>query len=145
MRNVLVVCLGNICRSPMAAGLFSAALPRAQVTSAGLEALVGRPADPMARELMDERGISIAKHQARQLDVEMCQRADLILVMDRGQRREVEGRYPFAIGKVFRLGEFNDRDVLDPYRAGKDAFQRSLASIEDGAQQWVDRISRVSS
>nr|WP_093162059.1 low molecular weight protein-tyrosine-phosphatase [Variovorax sp. YR216] len=145
MRNVLVVCLGNICRSPMAEGLFGAALPNAQVASAGLQALVGKPADPIARELMEERGIDIADHQARQLDAQMCQRADLILVMDREQRRAVEERYQFARGKVFRLGEFSDRDVLDPYRAGRDAFLHSLTLIEDGAQQWAKRISRVSS
>jgi protein-tyrosine phosphatase len=145
IRNVLVVCLANICRSPMAAGLFGAALPHADVTSAGLKALVGKPADPIARELMEERGIDIADHQARQLDAEMCQRADLILVMDREQRRAVEERYQFARGKVFRLGEFDDHDVFDPYRAGRDSFQRSLALIEEGAQQWAKRISRVSS
>lgn len=129
----------------MAKGLIGAALPNAQVASAGLKALVGKPADPMALELMEERGIDIADHQARQLDAEMCQTADLILVMDRDQRREVEQRYQFARGKVFRLGEFGDHDVLDPYRAGRNAFRYSLALIEEGAQQWAKRISRVSS
>jgi protein-tyrosine phosphatase len=75
----------------------------------------------------------------------MCQRADLILVMDREQRRWVEERYLFAVGKVFRLGEFGDRDVPDPYRSGRDVFSQSLSLIEDGAQEWVKRISRVSS
>jgi protein-tyrosine phosphatase len=129
----------------MAAGLLGAALPDAQITSAGLEALVGQPADPIACELMDEREIGIAGHRAQQVNKDMCQRADLILVMDREQRREIEERYQFATGKVFRLCEFSDRDVPDPYRAGRDAFRRSLSLIEDGAQEWVKRISRVSS
>jgi protein-tyrosine phosphatase len=145
IRNVLIVCIGNICRSPMAEGLLRAALPKTQFTSAGLEALVGQPADPIACELMDERGISIAGHRAQQVSKDMCQRADLILVMDRQQRREIEERYQFATGKVFRLCEFSDQDVPDPYREGRDAFRHALSLIEDGAQQWAKRISRVSS
>jgi protein-tyrosine phosphatase len=129
----------------MAEHLLASALPDAEFGSAGLEALVGHPADPMACELMDERGISLAAHRARQISLDMCQRADLILVMDREQRRWVEEQYLFAIGKVFRIGEFSDRDVPDPYRAGRDVFRQSLSLIEDGAQEWAKRISRVSS
>jgi protein-tyrosine phosphatase len=145
IRNVLVVCIGNICRSPMAEGLVAAALPDVQISSAGLQAMAGQRADPIACELMDARGISLDKHRARQLNLDMCQRADLILVMDREQRRTVQERYLFAAGKVFRLCEFSDQDVPDPYRAGRGVFERSLALIEGGAQQWVKRISRVSS
>lgn len=145
IRNVLVVCIGNICRSPMAEGLVAAELPGIQISSAGLQALAGQRADPIACELMDSRGISLEKHRARQLNLDMCQRADLILVMDREQRRTVQERYLFAAGKVFRLCEFSDQDVPDPYRASRSVFERSLALIEGGAQQWVKRISRVSS
>lgn len=145
IHNVLTVCHGNICRSPMAQGLLAAALPDCEVSSAGLGALVGQPADPHACALMDERGMSIQSHRARQIDRALCQRADLILVMDADQRREVEQRYPFASGKVFRLCEHKKLDVPDPYQAGRAAFQSSLALIEDGATQWADRISRVSS
>ena len=75
----------------------------------------------------------------------MCQRSDLILVMDREQRQTLQERYLFAAGKVFRLCEFSDQDVPDPYRAGREKFQQSLSLIDEGVQQWVKRISRVSS
>jgi protein-tyrosine phosphatase len=65
--------------------------------------------------------------------------------MDREQRRAVQERYLFAAGKVFRLCEFSDEDVPDPYRADRDAFEHSLRLIEGGARQWAQRISRVSS
>ncbi|WP_213953317.1 low molecular weight protein-tyrosine-phosphatase [Variovorax sp. dw_954] len=145
MRHVLTLCIGNICRSPMAEALLAQALPDCEVSSAGLSAMVGRPADPIARDLMNDRGISIEKHRARQVSLDLCQRADLILVMDVEQRRDIERRYPFVSGKVFRLCEQEKRDVPDPYQAGRAAFQTSLALIEDGATQWANRISRVSS
>ena len=129
----------------MAQGLLAAALPEASVESAGLGALVGEPADPLACELMQRRGIAIDQHRARQISTELCQRADLVLVMDAEQRRTVEERYLFASGKVFRLCEFSDRDVPDPYGAGRASFERALTLIEDGTQQWVKRISRVAS
>jgi protein-tyrosine phosphatase len=145
IKNILIVCTGNICRSPMAEGLMAAALPDCQVSSAGLGALIGYPADPIACELMAERGLPIAAHRARQINLDLCQRADLILVMDRPQRRELEQRYPFAQGKVFRMCEIDAKDVPDPYRASRQVFQQSLALIDVGAKQWVDRISRVAS
>ena len=129
----------------MAEGLLAAALPQSTVSSAGLGALVGYPADPLARELMQERGLDIEAHRARQISLDLCQRADVILVMDGEQRREVERRYPFTSGKVFRLCEHSKRDVPDPYQAGRASFEASLAMIEDGATQWANRISRVSS
>ncbi|RYF71786.1 MAG: hypothetical protein EOO22_11970 [Comamonadaceae bacterium] len=94
---------------------------------------------------MQERGLDIGAHRARQINRDMCQRADLILVMDAEQRRALEQLYPFTSGKVFRLCEHDKRDVPDPYQAGRPAFQTSLALIEDGATQWANRISRVSS
>ena len=129
----------------MAEGLMAAALPEIHVASAGLGALVGHAADPLACELMRERGIDIDGHRARQINLDLCQRADVILVMDREQRRAVEQLYPFTSGRVFRIGESRGRDVPDPYRGPRSAFEHSFALIEDGAQQWVNRISRVSS
>ncbi|MDT4845222.1 Low molecular weight protein-tyrosine-phosphatase Ptp [compost metagenome] len=144
MKSVLVVCIGNICRSPMGEALIAAALPQIQVTSAGTGALVGHQADPIARKLMAERGIDIEAHRARQLTAQMCQQADLILAMDEAQRVHIGQRHPLTRGKLFRLGEVARVDIPDPYRMGRPAFEHALQLIADGAQAWAERIRKLS-
>lgn len=144
MKSVLVVCIGNICRSPMGEALIAAALPQLEVASAGVGALVGQPADPLARQLMAERGLDIESHRARQLTNLMCQQADLILVMDEEQRLQINQRHPLTRGKLFRLGEVARVDIPDPYRLGRPAFEQALQLIDAGASAWVERIRKLS-
>lgn len=143
VKTILVVCIGNICRSPMAEALLAAALPDLSVSSAGTGALVGQPADAAAVQLMDARGLNISAHRARQIGSTLCQQADLILVMDQAQRRHLESLYPQVRGKVFRIGELAKQDVPDPYRRGPEAFKLALALIETGVNVWVERIQKA--
>ncbi|ABC39533.1 low molecular weight protein-tyrosine-phosphatase [Burkholderia thailandensis] len=141
--SILVVCEGNLCRSPMAAALFAASLPGRTVTSAGFNALVGLPAAPLAQDVMRERGIDLSAHRAQQLGRAQCATADLILVMDHGQRRLVEERHPLARGKVFRIGEHENFDVHDPYRQPRFVFERSARLLELGVNGWLARLRLV--
>jgi protein-tyrosine phosphatase len=143
VRSILIVCEGNICRSPMAEGLLATALPGVVLRSAGLNAMLGSPADAMAVQLMMERGIDIAGHRARQITRALCLESDVVLVMEREQRQRLEDAYPEACGRVFRLGEHINEDVPDPYRKPAAAFEAALAIIEDGASHWVQRIRRL--
>ncbi|MDB5957090.1 low molecular weight protein-tyrosine-phosphatase [Ramlibacter sp.] len=143
MNSILVVCEGNICRSPMAEGLLRAALPAARVSSAGLGALIGQPADEMAVQLLKERGLDISDHRAAQLTRQMCLNADLVLVMDQIQRMRVEEMYPQVHGRVFKIGEFTSQDVPDPYRQPDKAFRDALFHIEEGIKEWLRRIERL--
>lgn len=142
MKSVLVVCIGNICRSPMGEALLAAALPQISVSSAGTGALIGHPADDIAKALMNARGLDIEAHRARQITQLMCQQADLILTMDEGQRRHIESRYPLTRGKVFRFAETLKQDVPDPYRQGQDAFEYALQLIDAGTLAWAERIQK---
>lgn len=102
------------------------------VQSAGLAALVGCPADPMAKELMVARGLDLGMHRARQLTQELIRASDLVLTMEARQQRSVEELDPSARGRVHRIGRIGRFDVPDPYRQGRADFEQALALIERG-------------
>lgn len=139
--NVLFVCIGNVCRSPMAAALLSGrragTMQLGLVESAGLAALVGEPADPTAVTLMRERGIDLSAHRGRQLNSNVMAAFELILVMDERQRRSIEIEFPAGRGRVHRLGRFGNFDIPDPYRHPRAVFEHSLALIERGIEDYV--------
>ena len=144
IKRVLVVCIGNICRSPMAEGLLKNALPNVQVSSAGLGALVGHGADPIALGLMAEAGVDIAAHRARSLTDQIARDADLILVMDEQQKQQIAQQYPYTRGKVFRLAKAAKQDIPDPYRQSPEVFQSVFAQIRSGVNEWTKRINSIS-
>ena len=91
--KVLVVCVGNICRSPMAEAMLQHELKDktdVSVTSAGLGSLAGHAASKHAVALMEERGLDISGHKARQLTPDLISDSDLILVMEAGHRRAID-------------------------------------------------------
>jgi protein-tyrosine phosphatase len=143
MNTVLVVCAGNLCRSPMAQAVLTHALPRIGVQSAGLAAPRLAAPDANAVRLMRERGFDISTHRAQQLQGAMVASSDLVLVMTDRQRRVIEQVWPSSRGKVFRFA--GDVDIPDPYQRGEDAFRRVLQLIDAGAAQWTDRLSRLPS
>jgi protein-tyrosine phosphatase len=144
IRRILVVCIGNICRSPMAEGLLKRALPDRQISSAGLAALTGYGADQIAVQIMAEQGIDIGAHRARTVTDALVRESDLILVMDSQQQQQIATEYPHTRGKVFRLGETAKQDIPDPYRQSAEMFRSSFDLIASGSGAWVKRINSIS-
>ncbi|MFL9911356.1 low molecular weight protein-tyrosine-phosphatase [Paraburkholderia sp. RL17-337-BIB-A] len=140
IRSILTICIGNICRSPMAEALLASELPNCVVQSAGVAALVGQQADPFARELMRAEGLDIERHRAKQLMRSHCMSADLLLVMDLKQKRYVERFSPWSRGRVFRLGQFDNLDIRDPFGRGRAEFINARDSIEKGVRAWATKI-----
>ncbi|MGP5313385.1 low molecular weight protein-tyrosine-phosphatase [Psychrobacter faecalis] len=139
--NILVVCVGNICRSPMAEALLKQRYPHKNIDSAGVGALVGHSADPAALEIMAKQEIDITNHVAKQIDEGLAKKADLIFTMSDSQTKWIEERWPFCRGKTFKLGHWQDKDIADPYRHEMSAFETAYQDIVVSLEQWADKIS----
>ncbi|QYY27669.1 MULTISPECIES: low molecular weight protein-tyrosine-phosphatase [Cupriavidus] len=140
IRSILIICTGNVCRSPMAACLFRRALPDCNVASAGLAPPVGAKADPRAVRLLASEGCDLGTHRARAVDATMVDTADLILVMDAEQRRKLELLFPHAQGKTYRICEFVYADVPDPYGCSASMFSIVLELIKHGIETWLTQL-----
>ena len=139
--HILVVCVGNICRSPMAEALLKQRFPNKIIDSAGVGALVGHPADPAALEIMSKQQIDITSHIAKQIDEQLAKKVDLNFTMSDGQTKWIEERWPFCRGKTFKLGHWMEKDIADPYQHEMSAFETAYQDIVDGIEQWADKIS----
>jgi protein-tyrosine phosphatase len=153
--GVLFVCMGNICRSPTAEGVFRALAERAgwtrrlRIDSAGTHDFhVGEPPDPRAVASAERRGYDIRKLRARQIAPRDFTRFDWILAMDQGNLRRLRELKPTDFNG--QLGLLLDvapnlgiRDVPDPYYGGPDAFERMLDLVEPATKALLARVIEV--
>jgi protein-tyrosine-phosphatase len=136
--SVLFICSGNIMRSPFAAALLRRALgdqPDAAVESAGLHAMPGKVADPVACAVASEMGIDLREHRAQRVSREYVTSAGAIFVMDRVNEAEMVARYPDAASKVFLLATCGsgpipgDLDITDPNGQSADTMRHCFELI----------------
>lgn len=143
--KILVVCVGNICRSPSGEYLLKQHLPNKTINSAGIattkSGLRGKPADKMANTIAKEHGYSLDEHQAQQLTPELCRDHDLILVMERGHIDAVTHIAPEARGKTMLFGQWiEQQDIPDPYHQSREAFEHAYMLIEQATNTWVAKL-----
>jgi len=139
--RVLIVCDGNICRSPTVAAMLRELKPGKTVSSAGLVGLVGNEMEPTARAVAEENGLECGPHIARKLDSELCRDNDLILVMESRQKERLNRAFPEASGKTFLLSHWNGgHDIPDPYKRGRDAFERIYPMMKEATKAWAKKL-----
>ncbi|TFH88156.1 low molecular weight phosphotyrosine protein phosphatase [Billgrantia azerbaijanica] len=141
---ILVVCRGNICRSPVAAAMLAQHLPGRRIQSAGLTALVGYPADPRSSELALADGLDLGRHRAQQVGALLLGEADLVLVMSDSQRLELARRWPGALGKTLHIGhwleEKSKQDIPDPFGRSQETYRHVHQVLRAATNAWVARL-----
>lgn len=140
IQNILVVCVGNICRSPMAEYFLKQTYPQLHIESAGISGLTGHSADEKAIRCMLEHDIDMSLHVAKKLNAEHLKNADLVLVMSLNQQKHIEQTWPFAKGKVFRLGHWQNKNVSDPYQHDQKIFDQTCQLIQVCIADWKNYI-----
>lgn len=144
--SILVVCHGNICRSPFAEAAIRRQLNGTpiRVDSAGFIG-PGRQPPPNALQAAAGRGIDITEHRSRVLEPAIVRAADLIITMDACQARDICHRYGKPPGQVVPLGDFDPdssdgRTIMDPVEFPVEVFDLVYARIEKCAEQVASAV-----
>lgn len=149
--SVLFVCLGNICRSPLAEAAFRAAADEAglpvHVDSAGTAAYhVGKPPDPRSIRQAAAHGIDISHYRGRQLTASDYREFTHIFAMDHDNLRDVRLRAP--TGATAQIALLLDlvphragQPVADPYYGGEDGFERTWSDVSEAARALVEQLA----
>ena len=141
--KILTVCTGNLCRSPMAEAWLRhrAGNQRLKISSAGLAARVGEPAQPHAITLLSKHGVDLSSHRARQLESSDVIGSDLVLVMEQWQKAKIEQLCPAARGRTYLLTHWEGAsDIPDPYRGNEALFEDVFQKINKAVDAWLTRI-----
>lgn len=152
MPSVLFVCMGNICRSPMAEGIFRREVAKAgladhiHIDSAGTHSYhIGEPPDPRAQSAIRRRGVDISGLRGRQVAEADFEKFDYILAMDEANLGILKRSAPAHAHDKIRLllsfsSKYPDQEVPDPYYGGPKGFEENLDMIEDAVAGLIGEI-----
>ncbi len=151
MKTFLFICTGNICRSPMAEGLFRHAVQgrtEYRAISAGLGAVNGQPPSAYSVQAMKELGVDISRQRSQMLTADLVKQADYILGMTHSHVDTVMLLYPAAAEKTFLLREFDDtldpfeKDISDPIGGSYEVYLNCRDQIEQGIASLLRFLSQ---
>lgn len=140
--SVLIVCVGNVCRSPIGERLLARDCPDIRVESAGLGALEGHSIDKDAAEVAKPAGVNVENHSARQFSSELASKFDLVLVMERNHLKAIAAQAPHLSGKAMLYGHWIDgADISDPYRKSQEFHQAVFNKLEAACAGWAKKLA----
>lgn len=145
--RILVLCTGNICRSPYGEAKLKSLLPDLTITSAGIatekSGLVDKPADPMAIAAAKDFGFDISNHRAKQVTQQLVDDCDLIFAMERNQLDVLCEKIPTARSKGFVIGQWIGLSTIDdPFQKDEHAFRQAFSHIDRAAESWARKLTR---
>ncbi|ELY3086938.1 MULTISPECIES: protein tyrosine phosphatase [Klebsiella] len=141
--SILVICTGNICRSPIGERLLRKALPTKKIDSAGVGALIGHPADPSAIRIAESHGLSLEGHEGKQFSASLGRQYDLLLVMEQVHLEQVSRIAPEVRGKTMLLGHWlSGKEIPDPYRKSDEAFESVYQLIDLSCRSWAEKLGQ---
>ena len=145
--NILFICTGNTCRSPMAEGFMKDIAEKkgidVKVSSAGVFAFDGQLVSKEAVEVMKSEGIDISDHRAKTVNKTLLESADLILTMSSSHKRELLRKFDFIKNKVYTLKEYvygSEEDIQDPFGQGIKAYINAKNEIKKSIIKVVEKI-----
>lgn len=140
--SILVICTGNICRSPFAERILRKKLPNMKIDSAGTGALVDSAADSTAMRIAKSFDVSLDGHKGKQFSAKLGREYDLILVMEKAHITQISSIAPEVRGKTMLLNHWvNQKDITDPYRKSDEAFESVFNLIEKACLKWVEKLN----
>lgn len=143
IRSVLIVCMGNICRSPVGEALLRHRQRDLHVESAGISAMVGYPADKVVSALAERHGLGLETHRARQLTASLCRNNDLILVMEKQHVECITRLAPEVRGKTMLLGHWlHGTEIADPYKKSTSFYEFIYGQMDQAVERWANVLSR---
>lgn len=153
MVRVLFVCMGNICRSPLAQGVFEDLVRRegfgdvVSVDSAGTHSYhTGSAPDLRAQESARQRGLELGTQRARRITPEDCERFDYILTMDEENYRLVSALCRSGSAEIRPFLDYAldcaETEVPDPYYGGPEGFERVLGLVEAASEGLLEEIKK---
>jgi protein-tyrosine-phosphatase len=149
MKSVLFVCTANMCRSPLAEGLFLKKLGEEKdgwrVESAGTWAAEGTPASQKSLQVLRERGVDLSYHRAKVVNRELIREFALILVMEEGQKEALRVEFPEYKDRVYLLSEMigEHYEIDDPVGRDLEDYQMTADEIEVILDKGFETISRL--